>query len=550
MIFTRCMHCKCKRRDVYLRFSVLSNLLIAASIMMYTCGNVHTARQWHRTRAIVIARVQSQPIAQAFPGEKPGLGNRSLPIYALTNVSFAQVEHTVRRHRWDNLSNFSRSAAANSSGSKIREFTWIVQLNTEASRRCAKSGRKYMHSPPTGEGDLEGFPLAFNAFCASRWKTMKREWMSGPRKLQGHRALLVMGLLNIAGFDGSGSFVGDIMQWCDLAASLVGLGAQIDVLCGAKDDVFLPDSPQSNIFLGKYSIIFADYHGLHALDKMYQTAHERQEFNAVACRFRIIDAFGTERSFLQRTNRKGRWVPAGVNLREEQFLTFEPHHVQPGFLQNNTFLGYAVSRPHVNRRRPEWRGLLWGKLPVYFKKVMPALRLLCEYIPLSTTTHGIDLPKQCLHSVDRLTVDKYLDFVDGHAVFIGAGEPAMGHAAVEAVAKGLLFINPRHEPPWTVDFGSGTMADSSPVLGGKPTRIAFHYQNTILGDDDSDQAKIYVHNVNMHNLTAVRNAITAIKSIYNDLSNNLTGYRTPLASPDSFSERLVSIVQTDFCALD
>ena len=166
---------------------------------------------------------------------------------------------------------------------------------------------------------------------------MKQEWMSGPlvRRCEGHRALLVMGVLNIPGFDGFGSFTGDIMQWCDLAASLVALGAHIDVLCGAEDDRFLPDEP-TNIVIGKYSIIFADYHGLRALNKMYSTVHRWIELNSVQCRLRIIDAFGTERSFLRTTNRTGKWIPAGINLHEEQFLTFEPHRVQSGGFHRTT----------------------------------------------------------------------------------------------------------------------------------------------------------------------------------------------------------------------
>ena len=90
-----------------------------------------------------------------------------------------------------------------------------------------------------------------------------------------------------------------------------------------------------------------------------------------------------------------------------------------------------------------------------------------------------------------------------HAIFIGAGEPAMGHGAVEAVAMGLIFMNPVHNPPWSVDYGSAT-SRSTPLLHNKPTRTIFKYQNTILGDDNSNTAKTYVHNVDMHNLSDVR----------------------------------------------
>ena len=338
------------------------------------------------------------------------------------------------------------------------------------------------------------------------------------------------------------------MQWCDIAAGLAVLGANVEVYGGTRRQQFLPNVLAPNMDLTQFTTIISDYIGLKLFKRMYVQAKREQELYQVACRFRIVDAFGTERSFLQKNKRLSYdWVPSGIDLVEKQILTFEPHHVQTGnFHQNNTFLGYSVPRVQHSKRQSEWRGLLWGKLPVYFKNVMPALKLLCNYIPLSTTTMGLDLPQQCIKSVGKLKSEQYLDFVKRHAIFIGAGEPAMGHGAVEAVAMGLIFMNPVHNPPWSVDYGSAT-SSSTPMLHNKPTRTIFKYQNTILGDDNSKMAKTYVHNVDMHNLSDVRRVITKIKKIYDGMSDNLTGYVTPQATVAAFTGRMKTILRQEFC---
>ena len=184
-------------------------------------------------------------------------------------------------------------------------------------------------------------------------------------------------------------------------------------------------------------------------------------------------------------------------------------------------------------------------MPRYFQKILPAPKILCEVIPLSATTKGIRLPKECLREVGRMPVKENLSFVSNHAVFIGAGEPVMGHGAVEAVAKGLMYMNPIHHPPWTVNFGSAV--DSKSVLGSKPTWTTFHYQNTILGDDHSQLAQMYVHNTDMQNLTHVRDVITRIKRIFNSRTSPIHGYVTPKAPNEAFTERLFNILMRDFC---
>ena len=392
------------------------------------------------------------------------------------------------------------------------------------------------------------YPLDFIEFCKRRWDRMSKEWMAESVPTEHpQRILLVMGLLDI-GFDGSGSFTGDIMQWCDLAAGLHVLGTQVSIYGGKKRHRHLPDILTSDFNITAYSLIFIDYLALGMFQRMYATAKQEHVLDSVLCRFRILDEFGTERSFIRKENRiPNAHIPRGMHLLEQQILTFEPHHIQRGdYHQNNTFLGYTVSSMPDRTRKPEWRALLWGKLPVYFENVMPMLRLLCEFVPLTTTVRGLDLPNSCLRVVGRVPENEYLPFVQSHALYVGSGEPAMGFGGAEAAAMGLMVLNAEHNPPWTVEYGSARL-QGSPVLKGKPTRTIFKYQNTILGDDSSLEAARYVHNVNVQNLSDVKRVIAKVRAIYDADAERLKGYVSPLLRVGAFCARLRGILRQSFC---
>lgn len=438
---------------------------------------------------------------------------------------------------------------------EITRETNISQIKNTFSTNVLKSQHIFMEhaqfkniTTPNQANIATAYPLNFIEFCKRRWDRMSNEWIAQSTHT-GHKQhiLLVMGLLNI-GFDGSGSYTGDIMQWCDLAAGLHVLGTQVSIYGGKKRHRHLPDILTSDFNITAYSLIFIDYFALGMFQRMYATAKQGHVLDSVLCRFRILDEFGTERSFIRKENPiRNVWVPRGIHLREEQILTFEPHHIQEGdFHQNNTFLGYTVSSMPNRTRKAEWRALLWGKLPVYFENVMPMLRLLCEFVQLTTTVRGLDLPHTCLRVVGRVPDNEYLPFVQSHALYVGSGEPAMGFGGAEAAATGLMVLNPQHNPPWTVEYGSSRLR-GSPVLKGKPTRTIFKYQNTILGDDSSLEAARYVHNVNVQNLSDVKRVIARVRAIYDADAEGLSGYVSPLLRVEAFCARLRGILQQRFC---
>lgn len=438
---------------------------------------------------------------------------------------------------------------------KITFETNIPKIQTTFSTNVSKPQHVFMPhtqskniTTPNRAKIADAYPLDFIEFCKRRWDRMSKEWMAQSSHTE-HKQhiLLVMGLLDI-GFDGSGSFTGDIMQWCDLAAGLHVLGTQVSIYGGKNRHRHLPDILTSDFNITAYSLIFIDYLALGMFQRMYATAKQEHVLDSVLCRFRILDEFGTEQSFIRKENRiPNAWIPRGIHLLEQQILTFEPHHIQEGgFQQNNTFLGYTVSSMPNRTRKAEWRALLWGKLPVYFENVMPMLRLLCEFVPLTTTVRGLDLPNTCLRVVGRVPDNEYLPFVQSHALYVGSGEPAMGFGGAEAAAMGLMVLNPQHNPPWTVEYGSSRV-QGSPVLKGKPTRTVFKYQNTILGDDSSLEAARYVHNVNVQNLSDVKRVIAEVREIYDADTQGLSGYVSPLLRVEAFCARLRGILQQRFC---
>jgi len=198
--------------------------------------------------------------------------------------------------------------------------------------RCHHSGTRYLDHHHKQNLSGPNHPLAFSAYPARRWIEMQAEWMSGPLCGQGkgHKVLLIPGLLNVRGMDGSGNYIGDTMQRADLAAGLVALGVKVEVYCGGHADTFLPDAPLADMPLNKYSVIFADYMGIGHTYRIYAQAGRTNEVSDAVCKICVIDAFGTEESYIRKRNRvPSRIVPQQIPfLHEAQILIFEDHHIQ------------------------------------------------------------------------------------------------------------------------------------------------------------------------------------------------------------------------------
>jgi hypothetical protein len=84
--------------------------------------------------------------------------------------------------------------------------------------------------------------------------------------------------------------------------------------------------------------------------------------------------------------------------------------------------------------------------------------------------------------------------------FIGVDQPLFGHGALEAMMKGLIYINPIFSPPWD---------NTHPSLKGKPTNQIWTSQHPFLETLNEP----WIINMNTNNRTEVLTKINSVKEL-------------------------------------
>ncbi|KAL9986850.1 hypothetical protein ACROYT_G001056 [Oculina patagonica] len=320
---------------------------------------------------------------------------------------------------------------------KVKEFnkTW--------NQKC--HGEKYKVDPSSMCSVLQ-YLSEVQSWCpVLPWRSHKNTFdaLTKPPKILIYMAGL--GVNNLLDYAYRGGPLGELSQWCDLISVLHILGH--DVIIGFLTE-HIPRSllhPSSdgcarlNMTDG-LDLIFTDIQGAIVIRE-----HNTPDYSRHRCKLRIVDSFGTDAEFNYKFyNEK---IPGGrsgwgdLNLHLSQFLTMYPHS------PDNSFLGFAVpqrSRQHnAILKGPKARkaAFVYGKKALFWKDDRRVYS-----VPEYVIDHGI------------VNTSMLISLLESSKVFVGLGEPFEGPGALEALANGCFFLNPKYVPPLdrtNADFFAG-----------------------------------------------------------------------------------------------
>lgn len=281
-----------------------------------------------------------------------------------------------------------------------------------------------------------------------------------------------------------------------------------------------------------FDLIYIDITGLQQLVMLAPDPEARSLIWAkYSCRLRVVIPFGMDAQFNYRDykeqvmgtrSQQGNW-----NLNLKQFLSKYPLSV------DNSFLGFAL-KSSQKETTPEKTSMAFvhGK-PSEFKVHKNFLKAIYTqmriHTALSTDVLKKDLPFIVNHENLNLTGIRRL--LRKSKLFIGLGLPYEDHLALDAIAQGSVFINPK--------FPSHKNRLNDPTLKDLPSSRNLSsqhpYAETFIGEP-------YVYTVNIWNKTEVK------ISIKNILSKPVKPFVPFEFSCEGMLERLNAYIDNqDFC---
>lgn len=317
---------------------------------------------------------------------------------------------------------------------------------------------------------------------------------------------LHLGFLSLAvnrHFDRSitnGGPLGELLQWTDLLAGLFLLGHNVSIAMELEPTLkrlqvssFLKTPCQ--IERPVVDIIYTDISGFHQLQAAGVRVHR--------CKYRILDSFGTEAAF----NREKKSVWGGLQLNLQQFYTLFPHS------PDNTFLGFVTEQSNllgdpVPLPSEKPRALVYGKQAYMWKNVREYLSTLNEFFTLQANVADAipgDLPDFVKNHALPYG-EAYLKLLKSCRVMIGLGFPYEGPAPLEAIANGIVFVNPRFDPPHD--------RNSTEFFKDKPTSRKITSQQPYL---EQYIGEPYSYLVNTHNASDIRQTMARLLSNLNQV---------------------------------
>ncbi|VDP52134.1 unnamed protein product [Schistosoma mattheei] len=183
----------------------------------------------------------------------------------------------------------------------------------------------------------------------------------------------------------------------------------------------------------EYDLVYTDITGFRQLDIT--------QIRTPLCKFRILDTFGTEAPYNRKAERWG-----GLHLNLQQFYTFFPHS------PDNTFLGFVTEispfKSKSNQSLSKPIALIYGKQSYMWNNKTNYLRILSDYFELhGNVMDNVDKLPKFVHIHQMQYGQPYLELMSKAQILIGLGFPYEGPAPLEAIANGLIFLNPHFDPP-------------------------------------------------------------------------------------------------------
>lgn len=137
-----------------------------------------------------------------------------------------------------------------------------------------------------------------------------------------------------------------------------------------------------------------------------------------------------------------------------QYLSWIPPAVPDPL---NTLLGFVLHvDAEVVRSTPKLpkRAYVWGKETSYWHApgVAAYLQIFQDRgYELHATSQAVRLPGLQVTNHFSLGHRRYLELLASSALYIGLGDPVIGPSSLEAMACGCVYINPKFDPPRTLN---------------------------------------------------------------------------------------------------
>ena len=338
------------------------------------------------------------------------------------------------------------------------------------------------------------------------------------------RIFMHMGLLKEErGLDfGNGALkggpLGELNQWADLIAASYVLGHQVMLSWSpATLEEYVSSAatpPQTCRESHPGDVFYTDVHGIKQLYELLGNNLSR-----IKCTLRILDSFGTEPAYNHETYVRAHGLTVGYgqfHLNPQQYFTQWPH------TPDNSFMGFVVHRmsneeaEKVSRRQNI--ALLYGKKEeiIHRDDAKLILNVLKEHFEIHATLYKkpsgarqndedvaeeneISSVPSFIKNHGYVNQSSFLQLLRQSKVYVGLGKPPEGPAALEAIANGAIFLQPKYDPPidsYSMKPTSRLLTSQNPymeTLGG-------NYSITY-GQYDEDDINVAIEAVKLANIT-------------------------------------------------
>lgn len=310
---------------------------------------------------------------------------------------------------------------------------------------------------------------------------------------------------------GRGTPLGELVQWSDLTATLYILGYEVTFITKIKDlmkrfkskGIECPTSDVNSVYA---DVIYTDINGVHMIG--YHLGP--RVASKYRCMFRVLDSFGTlpEYNFpgFETLGNKGDW--SDLNLIPTQFLTFYPH------THDNLFLGFVIPNKTVmhgikinvktyytndncNNTKP--KALLYAKGASYTKGYWNYLKIVSEYFNLYATCIYDDPLPSFIHNYGPVSSSKFQKLLSQSKLFVGVGFPFEGPGSLEAMANGVVYLQPKFDKP--------VSRLNHHFFNGKPTSRQLSSQNPYMEEFVGEP---YCFTINTTDETLLRSTLQRI----------------------------------------
>ena len=407
-------------------------------------------------------------------------------------------------------------------------------------------------------------------YNAAMWSKMNVTFPSLPAKPV--RILMLYSPTVLYGMDWH---TGEHLQWGDLIYALARLGHKVYIPAKYNWKRWREHHAEWDMIVTDYGGVSELWRAKAKLEKtggsVEQKATLEANIQALRCKLRVVDTFGTSEEFNNINRPKmSKKMPPALGIRLDQYWSYYPQ-VGPrstfiGFTVTNHDFGFAAAatKPAPERR---WKALLWGKHPPYMglERNKGWLQAISKHIDIVATIDSealesgefADTLPDFIENRGILQASEYFDLLRSSALLIGVGQPFWGNAPLDALQQGVMTLMPSFHPSvgrcqQCVHLlpGIGDDSDEGKAVKGRfdnmPNRIAFSSQNPYverLGEPD-----VYMLPLDAHtgNLTIVQQVLARARAYFEGrvAAGQVFPSRLPeIWKPQAFVNRLSEVMQ-------